>query len=465
MDIEGRARMWVVSLSLVCISAAAQPVPSAQETALLAALVAQDAELNAAYRAATQGAAGDTLAELQSAQRKWVQARNELCGLTTREAAAGDWPASLRGAQADCVLRVTQIRVRALRQHRAVASPKGFSDQDTMQPIQEYTFPIGKTTGKWYAEIEVNRDVLERKGERRLLFGVDNVDGFYTLGGDSRLKPAGPTEVFALAVDLDSHVLYWHSSVDPPSKGVPLAEGTKPYALKVKSELELEFLMSRGQVRINHGQRPFRFRVPDGYQPWYVPSARDEPSRWLVPSYERVAGKDRPAMANGYWDWLLGRDAAQNPTLDRSGALCDLNQGSQLWYLAGAAEADRIERRCTVPFGRQIVVPVMAIFLNFDAPDLCKANERLASLSPFTLHNTFMEIDGQRFDRLQDYAASVWNCAEHQAAGKLVTRHALWLGMWVPLHPLPRGEHVITFGGRFNALNLDRRVMYRVVVE
>lgn len=465
MQIREIARFAAAGLSLVCASVASQTSEGPRPPADMAALVAQDAELNAAYRAAEKASAGDAATELRAAQRKWIQARNELCGLTTREAAARDWPANLQGAKADCVMRVTQVRLAALRQHRPVASLQGFTDHDKLLPIQEYTFPIGKSTGKWYAEIEVNRDVLVRQGDRRLHLGLDNVDGFYALSGDARLQPEGQTEVFGLAVDLDAHQLYWRSSVEAAGRGVPLNQGTKPYALKVKSDRDLEFLLSRGQVRINPGQRPFKYAIPAGYLPWHAPKDRDEPVRWIVPAYERVAGKDRPALANGYWDWLMGRDASQNPTNDRTGALCALQQGPDTWYLAGAAEADRIERRCTVPFGRQIVVPVMAVFLSFDTLEMCKANEKLASLSPYTLHNTFMELDGQRFDRVQDYAASVWSCAEHVAAGKLVTRHVLWLGMWVPLQPLPRGEHVITFGGRFNALNLDRRVTYRVVVE
>ena len=240
---------------------------------------------------------------------------------------------------------------------------------------------------------------------------------------------------------------------------------TKPFALKVRMNSNLQFIISRGQIRINHGQRPFSFPMPAGYKPWYAPSESDEPSRWLQPPWERTAGLERQVLARRYWDWLYDRDPAQNPSLDRTGDLCNLKQGSQFWYLAGGAEADRIERRCTVPYGMPVVIPVMAMLLQFDKAENCEANVKLAELAPFTLQNTFLEIDGKRFDRLQDYSAKWAVCTPFEAAGKRTSDQAVWLGLWVPLRPLPRGEHVISFGGRFNALNSDRRVTYRISVQ
>jgi hypothetical protein len=227
----------------------------------------------------------------------------------------------------------------------------------------------------------------------------------------------------------------------------------------------LQFALARGQIRINHGQRPFSFAMPAGYKAWYAPIESDEPSRWLQPAWERTVGLDRPALARAYWDWLFDRDAAQNPTLDRTGALCSFHQGAKYWYLAGGAEADRIERRCTIPYGMPVVVPVMSFVLQFTKPEDCEANVKVASLAPFTFQNSFLEIDGKRFDRLQDYSASWSACTPFVTGGKRTSDQALWLGLWVPLQPLPRGEHVITFGGRFNALNSDRRVTYKVNVQ
>jgi hypothetical protein len=325
---------------------------------------------------------------------------------------------------------------------------------------------MGHTSGKRYVEIEIQRALLSRTGEDQLHVGIDNVDGFYALSGPGKMLPEDAQEVIGLAVDLDHYLLYWRNATIPASaEGQPLARGAKPYAVKVKGGRDLHLLLARGQIRINHGQRPFRYAMPAGYIAWYVPARSDQPSNWIMPPYERVGGLDRPTVASGYWTWLLDRESAQNPAQDRTGAACTLKQGEKFWYLAGAAEADRIERNCIVPYGTTMVVPVMAILLVFDEMKGCQKNKELASLAPFTLQNTWLEIDGTRFDRLQDYSASLSTCAPLEIAGKRLSGHANWLGLWVPLRPLPRGEHVISFGGRFNAMNFDRRVTYKISVR
>lgn len=436
------------------------------QASTVAALVAQDAEFNVSFRTALQNTAVDGRPELQASQRRWIQARNELCALTILEAAARDWPTNLDAPKADCVMRMTQNRISTLRMYRPLTSTLGFTDQDQWVPIQGLTFPIGHTSGKRYAEIEIQRELLSRTGENVLNVGIDNVDGFYALSGPGRIAPEETHEVIGMAVDLDSYQFRWRNATIPASaEGQPLARGTKPYTLKVKGGSDLHLLLARGQVRINHGQRPFHYPMPAGYAPWYVPELKDGPITWLMPPYERMGGLDRPKVASGYWMWLLDREPALNPVQDRTGAACTLKQGDKFWYLAGAQESERIERRCAVPYGTTLILPVMAIMLNFGEMGDCQKNKELASLSPYTLQNTWLEIDGTRFDRLQDYSANISTCPPLEVGGKLLSRQANWLGLWVPLRPLPRGDHVISFGGRFNATNVDRKVTYKITVQ
>ncbi|MBI5275976.1 MAG: hypothetical protein HY854_05895 [Burkholderiales bacterium] len=107
-----------------------------------------------------------------------VTVRNEQCALTTRGAAAPDWPPDLPSGKADCVLRVTQNRSHALDQQWPLASTQGFTDHDALVPVNEHAFPVGRTSGKWNAEIVVNRELLARRGDGELHVGIDNVDGF-----------------------------------------------------------------------------------------------------------------------------------------------------------------------------------------------------------------------------------------------------------------------------------------------
>jgi hypothetical protein len=328
----------------------------------------------------------------------------------------------------------------------------------------EYTFPAGHAAGKWYLEVSIQRPVLQRARDLRL--GIDTVDAFLSLPAQAKLPPPdGEDEVIGLMVDLDRKRLQWRSaSVPVHGDGEAIPPSGKPATLKLQGT-DVHGLLARGQVWINYGQEPFRQPMPPGFRPWYTPARGGEPLRWIAPAPERLAGKTRAQVAAAYWQWLLDRDAAQNPTQDRTGALCGARQAGEWWFLAGAAEADRIERRCTVPFGMPIVVPVMAVLLNFDDAKICADNEKLASLAPFTLQNAFLEIDGKRFDRLQEYSASISHCPPMEAGGKFISRQANWLGLWVPLKDLPRGEHVVSFGGGFKALNIERRVVYRLTVQ
>lgn len=461
-QIQIRALLGAIIAEIACVAAAQTPTADA--------LRMLDAELNRVYQAALQASTdGTARADVKASQRRWVQARNDLCEISSRDAAAPDWPGNLQAAKGDCIARVTRDRIAALAQLRPVTrgTITGFTDHDRLVPVSSYTFPVGHTSGKWYAEIEINRDVLAGQGDLEMQAGLDNIDGFLAITGSARTMPAhADVEVYGLAVDLNKHELYWRNAAGPgPANGQPLAVGTKPWALKVRMNTNLQYLLSRGQVRINHGQRPFSYPMPAGYKAWYAPTEADEPSRWLQPPYERALDLERAVMARQYWDWLTDRDPSQNATRDRSGALCGLNQDPKFWFLAGAAAEDRIERRCTVPAGMPLVVPVMAMLLQFDKTEDCEANAKLASLAPYTLQNTFLEVDGKRFDRLQDYSASWSACTPFEIRGKRTGKQAIWLGLWVPLRPLPRGDHVISFGGRFNALNSDRQVTYRISVQ
>ncbi|MGE0333143.1 MAG: hypothetical protein AB7P37_20885 [Ramlibacter sp.] len=375
---------------------------------------------------------------------------------TTDPAAAAAWAAQ-RAAQAQAQAQTP------------AQLPRGFAESDNRVSMGEYTFPLGRTAGKWYAEIAIHRSLMNLPGGRSLQLGVDNVDGFYAIADWAAARQPQPGtddgfDVYALAIDLDRRELSWR---DGSLQGgpQPLAFSGKPYTLKLRGNINIAELLTVGHIRINHGQGAFAHAMPAGYRPWYVPSSADDPSGWLTPPWELTAGQQRPALAAQYWQWLLDRDPAQNPAADRTGAACALKQGDGYWYLAGAAAPDRVERRCAVPFGMPLVVPVMAVLLPFDNPQDCARNARIAALSPFSLQNTFMEINGIRMDRLQDYSVHDARCEPMQVAGKVISHQAVWLGLWVPLRPLPRGEHVVTFGGRFNAMNFDRRVTYRIQVR
>lgn len=342
-----------------------------------------------------------------------------------------------------------------------------FAESSRLARITEFTLPLGRGTGKWYAEVTVNRDIVEGVDKNGFQVGIDNVNGFYAINfAQSRLPADKKTEVVGLMIDLDKRVFDYRSLSAPGSDGgVPLAVNEKPFAIKLRAATNLEHWLSLGLVSINYGQSAFKYPMPAGYAPWYYSHGREDPLRWIVPAYERVDNKDVRQMADAFWQWLMNRDPAQNPALDRTGQACQVHQKGSYWFLAGGQASDRIERTCTVPYGVNVVLPVMASMMATDDEDVCKATMELARLSPYTIQDSFMEIDGMRFDRLQDYSASVSSCPPLSVAGRQFASYANWLGLWVTLRPLPRGEHTISFGARVKALKQERRVTYKVLVQ
>lgn len=333
--------------------------------------------------------------------------------------------------------------------------------------ISEFTLPLGHSSGKWYAEVSVNRDIVEDAGRNGFQVGIDNVNGFYAINlSRSRLSADKKTEVVGLMVDLDNRVFDYQTSAVPDSdSGLPLGVSEKPFAIKLQARKNLASWLSLGMVSINYGQTAFKYPMPAGYAPWYYSHGRDDPLRWIVPVYERVDNKDVKQMADAFWQWLIDRDPAQNPVLDRTGRACSVNQKGLYWFLAGGQASDRIERACTVPYGVNVVLPVMASMMPTDDEGVCKATMELARLSPFTIQDSFMEIDGVRFDRLQDYSASMSSCTPLSVSGRQLAPYVNWLGLWVTLRPLPRGEHTISFGARIKALKQERGVSYRILVQ
>jgi uncharacterized protein YecT (DUF1311 family) len=434
----------------------------------IAALFLQDASLNSLYQEVLSDPSPKTKVEIQEEQRKWISVRNSTCVIQSKETIAQTWLAKLDGVKAECVLQLTKERIDALAQyHSAKKKIDTFSSSDKLQNTNEFVFPIGHKTGKWYAEVTVDPLLVDRSSQKTFHVGVDNINGFYTVTNERNLGANEPS-VIGLMVDLDRNYFEWRSASHQPSdafNGVPLAQSDKPYTIKLSSSEPLQQWLDRGHIRINHGQKAFKYSLPGGYEPWEYSRGKNEPNMLLVPAYEKIFGLDHKETAMAFWNWLLNHKANQNPSTDRTGEQCAILQNFDFWFLAGADAADKVERKCTVPYGVNIVIPVMSLMLAGDIESGCKSTSEVAKLAPHTIQNSFIEIDGKRFDRLQDYAAKEFSCSELKLGDCVFAKYANWFGLWVPLRPLERGEHLITFGGRIHAINADRKVTYRITVK
>ncbi|RZL92349.1 MAG: hypothetical protein EOP76_11780 [Variovorax sp.] len=348
------------------------------------------------------------------------------------------------------------------------ASAQPAPGNEALIPINDFVFPLGHgNSGKWYAEVTVEANLAKQMaGKQEFRLGVDNVLSFLAISS-GKLEDDEKTNTFGLALDLDQRTFNWRDNNTRllSGDGVPIQLNDKPYGIRVSIDQMLGKLLKYGAIRINYGQTPFKYPMPAGFSPWYYTRGNSDVATWLVPVYERIDHNDPGRLGERFWKWSNSIPAGKSPSLDRSGQYCAEAQQGSVWFLAGAAAADRIERTCTVPFGTNIVVPVVAASFSTKDPATCKELSKLSKNSPYTMHEAFLEINGVRFDRLQGYAASFSDCEDSVVEANATAQNSIWLGMWVPLRPLPRGEHKITFGGLIKAMNMQRQVTYKVTVK
>ena len=199
------------------------------------------------------------------------------------------------------------------------------------------------------------------------------------------VEPDGNFTV-GVALDLDNGRFYWSQNGswrygEPGSaEGSAVALG-EDYALRVMSTgPSLSGELNLGAIVVNTGQTPFKYSTPAGYQPFYGPPAAafgDNPIDWIVPSYQKVAGKSYGDWAGGYWAWLLVKPPDRSVTEDMTGQYCGDGQSGPVWFLSGADEQSRIVRSCNVPRGKFLLVPaVMQIMSSTVGSAPCAALEK-----------------------------------------------------------------------------------------
>lgn len=152
--------------------------------------------------------------------------------------------------------------------------------------------------------------------------------------------------------------------------------------------------------------------------------------------------------------WVLSIPSERNPSLDQTGQYCTEGQGnSSVFFLSGAG-GSTVERTCTIPAGKAILVPINTVecsFLEFPAAktdqDLHKCAEEDESSNP----GLFLSVDGREFKELEKYRvhsrAFNINFSENNIFGVSGPTRAVSDGYWVILEPLKPGTHEIHYKG------------------
>jgi hypothetical protein len=157
-----------------------------------------------------------------------------------------------------------------------------------------------------------------------------------------------------------------------------------------------------------------------------------------------------------WWQWAYSMTVETSPQLDETGERCGEGQGIlPVFFLADGA-GSVVERTCTVPAEKAILIPVSVVACSFaeqsgtTEEELGTCAEEDESSNPIL----FLSVDGRQIQQIEKYRvhSSAFNITipetvpENALFGaKACPSRAVSDGYWIILAPLPPGEHEIHF--------------------
>jgi hypothetical protein len=176
-------------------------------------------------------------------------------------------------------------------------------------------------------------------------------------------------------------------------------------------------------------------------------------------------GKTYPEHAAAFWVWALSQPTASNPLIDPTGENCDVGQSGPNWYLAGAFAGAPVARSCSVPAGKNLIVPVfnsLAAAFPTDPPRRREVSYLRKSVSAAEHAKVELEIDGVPVDLEGFYEESAVfsvTLPEDNIFGLTGTDRqfdpAVDAGYYVAIAPLPVGLHTIHTYGKLKGSVVD----------
>lgn len=171
-----------------------------------------------------------------------------------------------------------------------------------------------------------------------------------------------------------------------------------------------------------------------------------------------TVGPGTPQLSAEWWQWAMSASDAENPLSDPTGTNCSVGQLGDTWFLAGGFGSSKIRRTCTVPAAKRLFFPLinMAYWPRRGVKSItCEDTKSAAALNNETAIDLFAEIDGNVLKNLKQYRLKSDKCFDLFARVPSSVRPynaypSASDGYWLLLQPLPRGRHVLKFGGRYN---------------
>jgi hypothetical protein len=187
-------------------------------------------------------------------------------------------------------------------------------------------------------------------------------------------------------------------------------------------------------------------------------------------------GKSYGEWTVKWWQWALSIPTSINPIVDKTGIHANVNQPpADVWFLAGKFGAEDKylpERKCSVPFGRGILFPIINCEANpLEYPQLKREldiiHHVIADENSIVRKECYVNDEPVSVERVQsDPAIFPVTIHEDNALGVDGggSTMAAADGYWVFLKPLPRGEYIISFAGSCENGRLNSGANYHLKI-
>lgn len=169
--------------------------------------------------------------------------------------------------------------------------------------------------------------------------------------------------------------------------------------------------------------------------------------------HDKADGRSFAELTQAWWRWAYRQRDGMRPTQDPTGAQCHVGQEGAVWFLAGTGGTGPVDRKCTVPEGRYLFLPVLAV-LETSVPGRrrdCSAL-RADALERVGQAVTYrVELDGTLLTPVRSASRDCFDAyadAEHNDPPPGSHAPASTDGLWLLLPPLTPGRHRLVVEAR-----------------
>jgi hypothetical protein len=168
---------------------------------------------------------------------------------------------------------------------------------------------------------------------------------------------------------------------------------------------------------------------------------------------------DLPQLQHEWWQWVMAIPSSDSPVYDKTGNRCGIAQRGDVWFLAGST-GGKVTRKCTVPAGVKLLVPVVN---NFCFPDAAYTDEKCTTdsikfIDDFdpAMISLVIGIESQDIERVSDTDNFDFTVGYNGFGGVKpgVYRATVADGYWGLLGPLDPGAYTVHIVAQ-GPLNID----------